>query len=482
MVNASALPQGIAVPSVPALRHIDKRFIPAELWFAIAPAERIEMTPGQQIAEGTRLSLAGQPIYAPVTAVVMRLETDKVVLKPLQTQVEAPLTTPTFAPLAERDKDAIISRVRAAGITGMGGAGFPAWRKLAALPHGPMPLLLINAVECEPGCGADAVLLEFEPDAVAHGMDVLADALQATQVVLACKRSALDAATTVTRLSSGQRARTVVMDDRYPAGDERVLCKQLGHSLTLKQRPVERGVIVFNVATVAAIGAAVCRGMVPTFRRITVHGPGVATPSVVEVMLGTPAAEVLAALGVSDYSAGVAVGGAMMSQPLNLREAAIGQSTTALYVPARHAQRARAACINCGRCDPVCPQALAVARLYELIEAARPLEAVAALDVQGCTGCGCCDAICPSGIPLAATLRDARTAVLEQRASAVSAAIAKARSDSHVQRERQREAQRVSRLRQRGDSHGRTKDKVDAMLRAARQRRNAANDGSSHDA
>lgn len=51
----------------------------------------------------------------------------------------------------------IIDRIHSAGISGMGGAGFPAYVK--AQPYNPIEFLIINGVECEPYISSDDMLM-----------------------------------------------------------------------------------------------------------------------------------------------------------------------------------------------------------------------------------------------------------------------------------------------------------------------------------
>jgi formate dehydrogenase len=71
--------------------------------------------------------------------------------------------------------DDAIARIEAAGLRGMGGAGFPAARKWRAVMAQPGPrLMVVNADEGEPGTFKDRHLLETEPHRVLEGMLIAA--------------------------------------------------------------------------------------------------------------------------------------------------------------------------------------------------------------------------------------------------------------------------------------------------------------------
>jgi NADH-quinone oxidoreductase subunit F len=76
--------------------------------------------------------------------------------------------------------DQIIEEVKASGLRGRGGAGFPAGVKWSFVPKGDMPkFLLCNADEGEPGTFKDRVLLSRMPHRLFEGMIIAAYAINA---------------------------------------------------------------------------------------------------------------------------------------------------------------------------------------------------------------------------------------------------------------------------------------------------------------
>lgn len=64
------------------------------------------------------------------------------------------------------DGDTIRERVRAAGVVGAGGAGFPTWVKLQAQ----VDTFLVNAAECEPMLKVDQQLMAQQAERLARGV------------------------------------------------------------------------------------------------------------------------------------------------------------------------------------------------------------------------------------------------------------------------------------------------------------------------
>jgi len=87
---------------------------------------------------------------------------------------------------AAQDPAAVREEVRLADLRGLGGSGFPVWRKWeAAAPELPKPdkYLLVNGNEDEPGTFKDRLLLEETPHQVIEGAVVSALAIGANHVV-----------------------------------------------------------------------------------------------------------------------------------------------------------------------------------------------------------------------------------------------------------------------------------------------------------
>jgi NADH:ubiquinone oxidoreductase subunit F (NADH-binding)/NADH:ubiquinone oxidoreductase subunit E len=69
--------------------------------------------------------------------------------------------------------DEVLARLEASGLTGMGGAGFPTWRKWEAVRREPGPrVVVVNADEGEPGTIKDRYVMELRPQLLLEGLAV----------------------------------------------------------------------------------------------------------------------------------------------------------------------------------------------------------------------------------------------------------------------------------------------------------------------
>ncbi|MDH3451406.1 MAG: NADH-quinone oxidoreductase subunit F, partial [Gammaproteobacteria bacterium] len=81
----------------------------------------------------------------------------------------------------EMDRAAIIEEVKASGLRGRGGAGFPAGLKWSFMPKVEgQKYIVCNSDESEPGTCKDRDILRFNPHALVEGMAIAGFAIDAT--------------------------------------------------------------------------------------------------------------------------------------------------------------------------------------------------------------------------------------------------------------------------------------------------------------
>ena len=90
-------------------------------------------------------------------------------------------------------------------------------------------------------------------------------------------------------------------------------------------------------------------------------------------------------------------------------------------------------CIRCGRCEPVCPEALPVERLWWLSRGDDLTEARAS-GLDRCIECGQCNSECPSELDLAGTFRGAKQHLQANDRAQVAALLARQQVNEHNDR------------------------------------------------
>ncbi|MCQ0601836.1 4Fe-4S dicluster domain-containing protein [Klebsiella pneumoniae] len=319
-----------------------------------------------------------------------------------------------IVPLSSIDAAEIRERVRAAGVVGAGGAGFPTHIKLQAR----VDTVLVNAAECEPMLKVDQQLMAQQADRLIRGLGYAMTATGAREGIIALKAKYAPAIAALTpRLP--EWARLHILPDVYPAGDE-VLTIWLatGRRVPPAALPVSVGVVVNNVQTVLNIARAVEQGYPVTRRTLTVNG-AVARLLTLAVPLGISLREVLdLAGGATVDDPGFINGGPMMGSLITSLETPVTKTTGGLLVlPGNHPliQRrrqdertllaiARTVCEQCRLCTDLCPRHLIghelsphlLVRAVNYRQAATPSLLLSALT---CSECNVCESVaCPVGI------------------------------------------------------------------------------------
>jgi NADH:ubiquinone oxidoreductase subunit F (NADH-binding) len=229
-------------------------------------------------------------------------------------------------PLPDRPDPAwaasLVAELRASGLTGRGGGGFPTAHKLASVARvRGRPTVVVNATEGEPASDKDRVLLAVAPHLVLDGSQLVARLLGARRVVVCIAADRDESAARVghaleERWAAARHAEVPTEIARPPAryvsGEESALVSWLDGGAAAPQfRPDKsvplvigrRPALVHNAETLAHVAMIARRGAgwfrslgapgAPGTTLVTVSGD-VARPGFHEITLGTPIADVIA--------------------------------------------------------------------------------------------------------------------------------------------------------------------------------------------
>jgi Na+-translocating ferredoxin:NAD+ oxidoreductase RnfC subunit len=299
----------------------------------------------------------------------------------------------------------LVDQVRAAGVVGAGGGGFPTHVKLAATAD----TVIANGAECEPLLHKDAVVMEHEASAVVRGVELAMSAVGAKTGIVGIKAKNHHAVEAVQAACAGGPVRVHLLGDYYPAGDEYDLVYETtGRLIPPGGIPLQVGAVVCNSETFLNIAAA-AEGRAVTHKTLTVAG-AVRQPMTLRVPLGTSLQDCISAAGGPTVPDPVlAVGGMMMGETVEHFDRPVTKTTGGIIVlPRTHHVMARkltppkaqhaigkSACDQCRYCTEYCPR-------YLLGYAVEPHQVMRSLAFTGtgaehwnqwaslCCACGLC--------------------------------------------------------------------------------------------
>ena len=314
-------------------------------------------------------------------------------------------------------REDLLARIDAAGICGMGGAGFPTCVKLCPPPGKRCDYLIVNGAECEPYLCADFRLMLERADRVRTGIEILRKILGGCAVRLAVEANKPEAVAALEKAFADidGDVEIVVLPVLYPQGSEKhQIYATVGRVVPEPPAlPIDVGCVVENVSTVAAVADAVEHGTLLLSRVTTVSGDAVREPKNVEAPLGTKYADLVAFCGgLKEPPAKVVSGGTMMGFAVPGLEIATTKTTSGLLLLSRRRvfQYVSQPCINCGRCVRACPMNLNPALIGQAVEA-DDLACAARAHVAVCIECGACTFACPAYRPLTQLCRRAKAAL-----------------------------------------------------------------------
>ena len=403
-----------------------------------APAKPV-VAKGDKVKVGTLIAEAGgfvsAPIYSSVSGTVFKVDTaidatgyrkPAIIINVEGDEWEEGIDRSDklelLADHPELTPEEIINRVKEAGVTGMGGAGFPTFIKLSPPPTAKAECVIINAVECEPYITADYRLMMEKADEILVGLELLMVAAKVTTGYIGIETNKPAAIELLTQKcaekfnGSKYNVEVVPLQQRYPQGGE----KQLVDAVIRRQVPappaipVNVGAIVQNVGTAFAVYEAVMKRK-PLFERYTtVTGKKLQNPGNFLVRMGTPMQDLIDLCGgMPEGENKLLAGGPMMGKALTSTEVPICKGTNSVTVLSDEDARRKEAmpCIRCAKCVSACPMGLEP-YLLATLSSLKTWERLEAEDITSCIECGSCQFTCPAHRPLLDNIRLGKSTVM----------------------------------------------------------------------
>lgn len=306
---------------------------------------------------------------------------------------DTPISTNHSKNFKELTKQEIIDKVKDAGIVGLGGATFPTHVKIN--PNKPVEELIINGAECEPYLTADHRLMLEEVDNLFKGTDLLAKVLEPKKIFIGVENNKPDAIKSLKLAAINYpQVKIVSLPTKYPQGAEKVLVKKITGK-NVRKLPIQEGVVVINVATVAQIAKSISTGLPLYDRIVTLSGELLEKRLNLRVRIGTPLEKLLYKFindqdqldKISPFK--VILGGPMMGIGQHNFDVPVIKGTSGVLIIPNNVPKKEYSCTRCAKCVDSCP--------LGLIPTLASLKGIQAME---CMECGTCAYVCPSKIHL----------------------------------------------------------------------------------
>lgn len=398
-----------------------------------APAKPV-VKKGDHVKVGTLIAEAGgfvsAPIYSSVSGTVFKVDTavdasgyrkPAIIINVEGDEWEETIDRSSTLELLENHQELtpeeITNRIKLAGVTGMGGAGFPTFIKLMPPPGTKAECVILNGVECEPYITADYRLMMEHADEILVGLKLLMTAAKVDRGYIGIEENKPEAIALLQHKAEKEKNIEIIpLKQKYPQGGE----KQLVDAVISRQVPappaipVNVGAIVQNVATAFAVYEAVMKHKPLIERYTTVTGKELAKPDNFIVRLGTPACLLIDACGGLPVSENkVLSGGPMMGKALISLDAPIVKGSNSITIlSGREARRHKPGpCLRCAKCVDVCPMGLEP-YLLATASSLKIWDKAEEEMITSCIECGSCQFTCPAYRPLLDNIRIGKQTVM----------------------------------------------------------------------
>ena len=345
----------------------------------------------------------GNPIKA------VEITTDK--LQEIDESVKVPEVT---------DLQSFAAAIRASGLVGLGGAGFPTHVKLMPKNLDEVTTLLVNGAECEPYITADNRAMLEDTDDIVEGIKLVKKYMNLSTVIIGIEDNKPQAiAKLQAAVADIEGASVKALKAQYPQGGEKVLIYECtGKIVPEGKLPSDVGCVVMNVSSIAFVAKYMRTGMPLITKRLTVDGDAIAEPKNVEVAIGTSFSDVI------DFCGGfktepkkIIMGGPMMGFAVPTINYPVLKNNNAILAfsaaKTAEAEKPETPCIRCARCMNACPFSLMPAAIEKAYKAGN-VDALKALKVNLCMECGCCAYVCPAKRNLVSVNRLAKKMIVER--------------------------------------------------------------------
>lgn len=315
-------------------------------------------------------------------------------------------------PPAIDDYRGFLRAIKASGLVGLGGAGFPTHVKLEPKNLDEIETLVVNAAECEPYCTADYREMIENGEDIMAGIETVKKYLNIKNVIIGVEANKPKAIRHLKELCEGKEGISVfTLPSVYPQGAEKIIIETTtGKEVPQGALPASVGVLVMNVTSCGFIGRYLKNGMPLIYRRVTVDGDAVANPQNLSVAIGTPVKDIIEYCGGYKGEVGKVIsGGPMMGFALSDDSIPMLKQNNAFLAFSKEKAKSQPIdpCIRCGRCISACPMGLSPVEIANAL-LVKDTDELKSLFVDLCMECGSCSYVCPAKRPVSQTMKEAK--------------------------------------------------------------------------
>ncbi|EML0241461.1 electron transport complex subunit RsxC [Vibrio harveyi] len=434
----------------------------------IGKAGNLLIAVGDKVLKGQQLTASDSgftvPVHAPTSGQVTAIE-PRTVAHPSGLSELCAVITPDgndawcektpVADYTQESADALIDVIRLAGISGMGGAGFPTAKKIQS-GIARTEILIVNAAECEPYITADDKLMQEHADELIQGIEIVEHILKPKLTIIGIEDNKPAAIKALEQAAMNKDIVIRVIPTKYPSGGEKQLIKILTNKeVPSGAIPADIGILVQNVGSLYSIKRAVIDGEPMVNRIVTLTGKTFKQPRNVWTLLGTPVQALLDEFG---YKADkklqrLIMGGPMMGFTLPHAQVPITKTANCILAPKRReiaSEQHEMECIRCSQCAEACPASLLPQQLQWYAKS-QEYDKLEELNLKDCIECGACAFVCPSEIPLVQYYRQAKAEIRTRAQEAAAAERAKLRFEEKKARMEREKAERENRFKKAAD-------------------------------
>ena len=395
---------------LPMMQHIGAPCKPL-----VAVGDYVKM--GQKIADNP--APVSAPIHATVSGKVIAIEPRP---HPLGDMIPAIVIENDFqdtpctdlAPLTPeqmKDPEAILDRIREAGIVGHGGAMFPTAFKIRG-GLGKVDTLIINGAECEPYLNGDHLTMLNFPEQLLRGIELVRIASCVDKAYYGIEKNKQDAIDLLNSKNPAQYGIEIVPEDvKYPQGGEKMQVKAVtNREVKPGGLPSGVGCNVVSTRTAYAVYQACCEGKSVIERIVTYGGSALKAPVNGLTRVGTPFSHIAEQCGgFVKTPRKIVLGGPMMGICATSFDAPTVKGTAGVLFFTEEEDRhvENPTCIRCGKCISVCPMNLEPVFMY-MYYSKRDFENMEKYHILDCFECGSCAFNCPARMPLTHAFKTAK--------------------------------------------------------------------------